>query len=389
MNSEVQCDVLVVGGGIHGVGVAQAAAAAGYSVKLCEQTTLAAGTSSKSSKLIHGGLRYLEQAQFKLVRESIHERELLLRIAPSLVQRHWFHIPVYPQTKRSGWWLRAGLSVYAVLGGLRRDTCYSSVPKAQWGNLDGLRTDGLQAVFRYSDAKTDDRLLTEAVMRSAESCGAELLCPVRVTRIQIDDDGCTSELDDSGMAVTCRSAVVVNAAGPWANRVIDLVQPEVRPCPVDLVQGTHIELPGEITQGSYYLESPQDGRAVFVMPWYGRTLVGTTEHVFEGDPGSVRPLDQEIEYLLAVTRHYFPERATELLDAWAGLRVLPAAQGAAFSRSRETQLPVDHPRRPRFISIFGGKLTGYRITAGKVMERLAATLPPRTRQARTEEMMLE
>ena len=158
--------------------------------------------------------------------------------------------------------------------------------------------------------------------------------------------------------------------------------------PVDNVQGTHLELPGTVERGCYYIEMPQDGRAVFVMPWKGRTLLGTTEHVYDGAPGDVKPLDQETDYLLEGYQRYFPSRQREVLHSWAGLRVLPAAEGAAFKRSRETQLPVDNSTTPRLLSIFGGKLTGYRATALKVMKKLDTTLPSVSRVADTAELPL-
>ena len=163
-----QYDLVVIGAGIHGVGVAQAAAAAGYSVLVLEQTGIASATSCRSSKLIHGGLRYLESGQLNLVRESLRERDILLRIAPQLVQLVPFYIPVYRHTARRPWQIRAGLALYAVLGNLRRHAWFAALPRVQWGNLDGLATENLQAVFRYQDAQTDDAALTQAVMRSAQ-----------------------------------------------------------------------------------------------------------------------------------------------------------------------------------------------------------------------------
>ena len=154
------CDVLVVGGGIHGVGVAQAVAAAGHQCSLVESRSLAAGTSSKSSKLIHGGLRYLENFDIGLVRESLQERERLVELAPHLVHRQPFIIPVYPSTSRRPWKLRAGLSLYAILSGLRKHTGFRRVPKSDWKQLDGLSTRDLQKVYQYWDAQTDDRKLT-------------------------------------------------------------------------------------------------------------------------------------------------------------------------------------------------------------------------------------
>ena len=385
------CDILVVGGGIHGVGVAQAAAAAGYKVVLVEKSALAAGTSSKSSKLIHGGLRYLESAEIGLVRESLRERELLIKIAPDLVKRQQFYIPVYGSTKRGAWTIRAGLSMYAVLAGMGSSVRFRKVPRSEWGSLDGLSLDDLKTVFQYSDAQTDDRLLTTAVMRSAEELGARLLCPAEFLSASIESGECRAQLRIDGNEHQLNAKAIVNAAGPWANSVLERITPRQSPFPVDNVQGTHLELPGEVKQGGYYMEMPQDQRAVFVLPWKGRVMLGTTEHMFDGDPANVCPLEQETEYLLEGYRQFFPGRSTEVLDAWSGLRVLPKAQGkdgAAFKRSRETQLPTDRDSKPRLVSIFGGKLTGYRATALKVVEQFRATLPGSRAIADTSELRL-
>src|ERR1700727_928495 len=157
-------DVVVVGGGIHGAGVLQAAAAAGHKALLIEKGALASGTSSRSSKLIHGGLRYLESGQFALVRESLHERAVHLRIAPDLVQLKAFFIPVYRETRRRPWQLKLGLWMYALLGGFDASMRFGSVPRREWSSLDGLETHGLEAVIRYHDAQTDDASLTRAVV---------------------------------------------------------------------------------------------------------------------------------------------------------------------------------------------------------------------------------
>ena len=381
-------DVAVIGGGIHGVGVAQAAAAAGYKVILFEQKSLASGTSSRSSKLIHGGLRYLESFEISLVRESLRERELLIKLAPDLVHRQDFYIPVYDTTKRPAWMMRAGLTMYSVLAGLGKSVRFESVPRKHWGDMDGITTEGLKKVFRYSDGQTDDRLLTQAVMKSAESLGAELVCPATVGRIEIGESECQIDFEQNQESRSIKALAIVNAAGPWANQVLETVTPKQKLMPVDNVQGTHLELPGKVERGCYYIEMPQDGRAVFVMPWKGRTMLGTTEHVYDGAPENVKPLDQEVGYLLEGYQRYFPSREREVLDSWSGLRVLPAADGEAFKRSRETQLPVDNSKTPRLLSIFGGKLTGYRATALKVMKKLDASLPNVSPIADTGELPL-
>src|SRR5271167_4239880 len=149
-------DVIIIGGGIHGAGVLQAAAAAGFRALLIERRALASGTSSRSSKLIHGGLRYLESGQFALVRESLRERAILLRIAADLVELKPFYIPVYRQTRRRPWQLKLGLGMYALLGGFNAGTRFGAVPRSEWAALDGLERQGLEAVVRYHDAQTDD-----------------------------------------------------------------------------------------------------------------------------------------------------------------------------------------------------------------------------------------
>lgn len=392
MAAEPGYDVAVVGGGINGVGVAQAAAAAGYSVVLLEKKKLAAGSSSKSSKLIHGGLRYLESLEFSLVHESLRERALLLQLAPDLVKLKPFYLPVYRTTRRPPWLVRTGLSLYAVLGRLAPAARFESIPKHRWQQLDGLITADLKAVFRYSDAQTNDALLTAAVMRSARDLGAELLMPARLVSAELLKAGCLINYQQGDDEGSLRARVLINAAGPWVNQVLATVSPGQKPCNIDLIQGTHIEVSGRLEHGIYYVEAPRDGRAVFVIPWGDHTMVGTTETRFRGDPDRAKPMHSEHAYLMRVLKHYFP-RFSECreLNAWAGLRVLAASEKHAFHRSRETMLHCDSrdSRRPRLVSIYGGKLTTYRATAEKVMRLIATALPERKPRADTKRLPLE
>ncbi|HWR88211.1 MAG TPA: FAD-dependent oxidoreductase [Acidiferrobacterales bacterium] len=383
-----QHDLVVIGAGIHGAGAAQAAAAAGYSVLVLEQTGIASATSCRSSKLIHGGLRYLESGQLNLVRESLRERDILLRIAPQLVRLVPFHIPIYHHTARRSWQIRAGLSLYALLGGLRQHAWFASLPRSQWEELDGLATENLQAVFRYQDAQTDDAALTQAVMRSAQSLGAELVVPGEFLAAQRTANGYAVRYRTPLGEAESHCTALVNATGPWINTVLARITPRVSPSAIELVQGTHIVLDGPLQRGAYYTEA-EDGRAVFVMPWRSMTLVGTTETRFSGDPAQVRPLTTEVEYLLRTFRRYFPERDMRVRDQFAGLRVLPLAQGAAFHRPRETLCRTDAPEQPRLVSIYGGKLTGYRATAQKALALLRAALPVRQVCADTATLRLE
>lgn len=387
------CDVVVVGGGIHGVGVAQAAAAAGHSVLLLEKSDLACGTSSRSSKLIHGGLRYLESAQWQLVRESLRERRILLNIAPELVRLVPFHLPVYRSTRRRPWQLRLGLTIYAALAGFDRTTRFGSVPRREWDRLDGLETQGLVTVLRYLDGQTDDALLTRSVMASAEKLGAELALPAAFVDAELTNEGAEVRFTRRGRPEEVRARVLVNAAGPWANTVATRISPTAVLPAVELVQGAHLIVPGELARGVYYVESPRDGRAVFVMPWYGRILIGTTETRFRGNPEQVAPLAAERHYLLSILRRYFPSfRHSGVAgnhQAFAGLRVLPVGKGHAFHRSRETMLITDRETRPRSLSIYGGKLTGWRATAEHVMQRIAGSLPERRARADTTRLRIE
>lgn len=379
-------DVVVVGAGIHGTGVAQAAAAAGYDVLVLEQSAIAAGTSSRSSKLIHGGLRYVETGRLRLVRESLRERELLLRLAPTLVRRTRFHIPIYAHSTHSALAIRAGLSLYALLGGWRRDTRFTTVARDAWPALDGLVTDGLEAVLCYYDAQTDDAELTRAVMRSAASLGARIECPARFVAARAADGAMSIEYTVAGATRRCTASALVNAAGPWVNSVLAAIHPAVPPLAIELVQGAHIVIGGRLARGAYYVEA-HDRRPVFVLPHGAHTLIGTTETLHPGPPAPVQAHAHEIVYLQETLARYFPDADTQVLAAFAGLRVLPHAGGPYGARPRDTVLHID-AAAPRVLSIYGGKLTGYRATAEKAVRRLAGLLPVRTPQAKTVELML-
>lgn len=382
-------DIVIVGGGIQGVAVAQAAAARGYTVLVLEKTALAAGTSSRSSKLIHGGLRYLEYGQFSLVYESLRERADWLRLAPSLVKLSPFYIPIYQDTSRNTLTIRAGLSLYALLAGVGKSARFRTVPKSEWEQLDGLTTQGLKQVFQYWDAQTDDRLLTQALIHSAQSLGAELLCPAEFIHAKLSPTICEIDYSQNGSTEHCTAAVLVNAAGPWVNRVVHRIDPPPPEYPVDLVQGSHLVLEGSLNRGCYYLESLADRRAVFVLPWYQHILLGTTETLFNDDPEKSTPLATEEAYLLDCFRHYFPERETTIREKFSGLRVLPAGQDAASRRSREIYLQCDTLEKPRVVSIYGGKLTVCRATAQKVLHTIMPALPERTPRADVSKLKLE
>ena len=268
----------------------------------------------------------------------------------------------------------------------------ANVPRAHWDALDGLDTSELETVLCYHDAQTDDQALTGAVVRSAQALGARLLCPAQLTGASLFEDGVELHYTQQLREQRCRARVLVNAAGPWADALAQRVTPAIAVPALERVQGAHIVLPGSIERGIYYVESPRDGRALFVMPWRGALMIGTTETRFHGDPATVTPSHAEIHYLLGVLKHYFPRYrhsgSEDITGSFAGLRVLPGGAGHAFHRSRETLLVPDRTLRPRLLSIYGGKLTTYRAVAQRALGRIASSLPQRRALERTDQLPL-
>ena len=385
-------DVLVIGAGIHGAGVAQAAAAAGYSVLVLEKNNIGSGTSSKSSKLIHGGLRYLESYQFSLVRKSLKERAVLCRLAPELVKLKPFYIPVYKKTSRRPLHIRIGLILYSILGGLHKDNLFKRILHKKVERLDGLNKTDLQQVYRYYDGQTNDKKLTQAVMKSAQQLGAELYCPVEISLIDKIDTGFSLTFKEQGVDKKVQAKVVINAAGPWVNEIHKLVSTEVSSLDVELVQGTHIIIDTPAPSGIYYLEAV-DQRAVFVMPYEFegkiRTMIGTTEKLYQGNADDVKVTEEEIDYLVNVYKTYFPEYLNiNIIEKFAGLRVLPKNEGSnrsLFSRPRDTIL---HCALPQFLTLYGGKLTAYRSTSELVIKKIKPGLSKRKRIAYTDQLYL-
>lgn len=377
-------DVLVVGAGIQGAGVAEALTTAGHRVAILEQLGVAAATSSRSSKLIHGGLRYLESGQFRLVRECLRERRWLLAHKPQLVRMVPFYIPVYRYSKRPAWLVRLGLSLYALLAGVTNGySRFRSIPRDEWDNLSGLDTEELVTVYRYFDAQTDDAALTRDVVESAIDRGAHLICPGSLVGAELASYGMRVDYVADGQLNTLRARALVNCSGPWVADTNDRCNPAAPMPPLELVAGTHIQLPLSLGERIFYVEA-EDGRAVFVMPWQGKTLVGTTERRYHDDPRDLAPTIEEESYLLRTVQRYFPQTASlqvhNICGSFAGLRVLPQTQQSPFSRPRETLISCDNDKLPRVLAVAGGKLTSYRATARRVVKKLRPTLEAARRE---------
>ena len=378
-------DILIIGGGIYGCGIAQAAAASGYHTRLVEKKRIASGTSSQSTKLIHGGLRYLEQANLKLVYEGLSEREHLLRLAPELVSREWFYIPIYESSKRPAWMIGAGLLLYWLLSAGR--SRFKRIPRKHWPEvLPGLNQDGLKAILAYEDGATDDAALTRAVATSAESFGCVVSEQVEVKKAK-HDGSCWQVTLESGELIT--ATIVVNAAGPWVNKVCKQIKPAQAQQAIRLVQGSHLIL-NRICPGFIYTES-LDGRVMFFRPWKGKTLAGTTETMHTDGPSSIKPTAEEISHILNTYNHYFPAatcKKSDIIGTFCGLRALPESSGGAFSASRETVIHCDDEHHPSYIAVYGGKLTTYRKESEKVLRLISKKIKP-PHQADTKQIGLK
>jgi glycerol-3-phosphate dehydrogenase len=369
-------DLLVVGGGINGVGIARDAAGRGLRVLLVEQDDLAGATSSASSKLIHGGLRYLEYGAFRLVRQGLAEREVLLRMAPHLVRPLRLVLPHGPGS-RPRWLVRAGLLLYDRLGGAR------TLPATE--RLD-LRRDpagaplreGVRAGFAYADCRTDDARLTIVSARDAASRGAAIATRTALVSARREPDCWHAVLrGGDGMSREIQARVLVNAAGPWVLDVLARAGLATR-ARLRLVKGSHIVVQ-RLYEGEHgYLLQNDDRRIVFVLPFEREfSLIGTTELPFSGDPAEARITEDEIAYLCRAVARWFraPPDPADVVWSYAGVRPLYEDRARNTSAvSRDYVLDLDTAGAPA-LSIFGGKLTTFRRVAEHALARLAPHLP--------------
>ncbi len=372
-------DVLVVGGGINGAGIARDAAGRGLSVTLCEKGDLGGATSSASSKLIHGGLRYLEYYEFRLVREGLLERERLLATAPHIIWPLDFVLP-HENSVRPAWMIRLGLLLYDHLAPRKR------LPATRGVRLDRhpagapLKA-GLRRGFIYADCWVEDSRLVVLNARDAAERGARILTRTRLAQAVRAGDAWSCELiGPDGRRETVVARVLVNAAGPWVEGVLNQAVGVNSAKQVRLIKGSHIVLPRLHDGAEAYILQNTDRRIVFAIPYEGRfTLVGTTDVPFDGDPGRVHIAPDETEYLVAVVNRYFRRQVTPADVVWSYAGVRPLFDDAAKSASAVTRdyvLDVDAgPDRPALLSVFGGKITTSRRLAEHAMEKLQPHLP--------------
>ncbi|APZ92015.1 glycerol-3-phosphate dehydrogenase/oxidase [Fuerstiella marisgermanici] len=363
-------DMLIIGGGIYGSWTACHAARSGLKVALIEKDDWGSATSQSSSKLLHGGLRYLETYEFGLVRKSLHERRELNRLVPHLVRPLRFLLPVYRDSRVGRWKLKAGLWMYDRLAGSGQPVGpHQSFSAQQIVQTEpALAADQLVGGFSYGDCGTDDARLTLEVVATAIEAGAVACNDVTAQSLLTEGDKVTGAVvrdNSTGAEVEVSAKVVVNAAGPWVFRQFGLEQ---NTDDVRLTKGVHLVMPALHSDHAVLLTSKQDGRVFFLIPWYGRTLLGTTDTDFKDDPASVRVEPDDISYLLAAANSYLktPWTTDDIIAAFAGLRTLQNEAGKSASKvSREWA--VEETKRGLFTSV-GGKYTSARVDAGGILE---------------------
>lgn len=391
-------DLLIIGGGITGAGAARDAARRGLKVCLVDQEDLASGTSSRSSKLVHGGLRYLENLEFALVFEAVSERRVLTEIAPHLVAPMGFLFPVYKRSRRSVFTVNLGMWVYDGLSLFRSPRIHQNLGAKAVAEVEPmLGQDGLKGAPLYWDCSTDDARLTLESALDAVSQGAVVLTWTKVTGLLHNDQGRVSgvKVRDqlSGEEREISANAVINATGPWSDKTRQLSAPaaadRLRP-----TKGVHIVVNASRLKVNHAVVCfhPTDGRVLFAIPWGEQTYIGTTDTDFEGDPTQVCADRDDVRYLIAAANFYFPSAALtegDVIATWAGVRPLIGAEAAANESkvSREHEIRVDPDM---LITIAGGKLTTYRRMAGEVVDQavsllmLAGKLPGELRPPRTD-----
>jgi glycerol-3-phosphate dehydrogenase len=371
-------DLLVVGGGINGAGIARDAAGRGLSVLLCEQDDLAAHTSSASTKLIHGGLRYLEQLQFALVRKALIEREILLGSAPHLMRPLRFVLP-HDAHQRPAWMISAGLFLYDHLARRRRLAGSARIDLRRHAAGAALKTQYVQG-FVYSDGWTDDARLVVLNAIDARERGALILTRTRCEKLEVARGHWVATLVSASGPQTITARAVANATGPWVSRFAREAAPVSVCHSVRLVKGSHIVVPRLYAHRFAYLLQNDDHRIVFAIPYEREfTLIGTTDVEYTGDPTAVRIEPDEVDYLCAAVSRYFakPVRPDDVVWSYSGVRPLlddDAADPASVTRDYALELD---PHPAPILNVFGGKITTYRKLAESAVDILARELGSR------------
>jgi glycerol-3-phosphate dehydrogenase len=370
-------DLFVIGGGINGTGIARDAAGRGLSVVLCEKDDLAQGTSSRSGKLVHGGLRYLEYYEFRLVREALIEREVLLNTASHIIWPMRFVLPHSP-LDRPAWLVRLGLFLYDNLGGRRKLPGTRTLKlrhSPEGAPLKDMYTKG----FEYSDCWVDDSRLVVLNAVDAAKNGAEVLTRTACTSARREGDMWNDSVNGPGGARSFKARAIVNAAGPWVNDIVGRVTGTNSARKVRLVKGSHIITPKFWEGTQAYLVQNHDKRVIFINPYEGdKALIGTTDVAYEGTPDDVAVDEGEIEYLLAAVNRYFKQElcADDIVQSFSGVRPLyDDGAGNPSAVTRDYVLDLETIGGAPLLNVFGGKITTFRKLAEHAVQKLERFFP--------------
>jgi glycerol-3-phosphate dehydrogenase len=373
--SEVTCDVVIIGGGINGAAVARDAAGRGLRVFLAERDDYGGATSSASSKLIHGGIRYLEQGHVRLVRESLRERAVILTIAPHLTRPLRFVLPVTRSQPRPAWMVNIGLRVYDLLAGSARVAPVGSLPRSRWNEASELKQCDMRALLHYPDVLVDDSRLVLETLLDARARRATIRSRATVEEITPRQDGYSVAVRQNGNVETIATRIVVNAAGPWADKFVPKTTGGPR-LGLKLVRGSHlvIHAPPNAPDHAYTLQN-HDGRVIFVLPWLaGLRVIGTTDAVHDTSPDAVRCDQIERAYMIDAYNRAFrtPIGLRDIVWEWSGVRPLfDDGETSASKVSRESTIDVRRNGSGALVSLLGGKLTTHRKLAEEVFDELA------------------
>ena len=385
-------DCLVIGGGIHGVGVLHDLGTRGITrTLLVEKSTLGSGTSSKSTKLIHGGLRYLKNPwDIPLVYEGLQERALLLELAPELCKPIEFLFPVFEGGGMPAWMVKIGLTMYDTLAGSRNIQRHRTVDPAEAKSLvPGLKTDSMRKIFSFWDGQTDDIALTRLVANSAVSLGAKIQTKTKVVGISKQDDCWLVSLreGEDGTTTTVRTKTVVNAAGPWADELLKTAN--LKPIYQGVnIRGSHLLIEDLGLKAGVFLQSPpkegRPNRILFLLPWQGKTMIGTTE-AHQENPDECAMSEEECAYMLECINYYMDRKFSiqDIEQQFAGMRWLARQPGKSMNNTSRSHKVTTHKNGelPLF-TIYGGKLTAYRKLCEEVAAKVAKSVdnhtPPST-----------
>jgi glycerol-3-phosphate dehydrogenase len=372
------CDLLVVGGGVNGTGIARDAAGRGLSVVLCEQDDLAAHTSSASTKLIHGGLRYLEEFHFSLVRKALREREVLLAAAAHIMRPLHFVMP-HAAHLRPAWMIRAGLFMYDHLAPRRRLGASTAIDLRTHIAGAALK-DSYRRGFVYSDGQVDDARLVVLNALDAQARGATILTRTRCERLMPCGAGWNASLRAASGEYRVAARALVNATGPWVSTFLAAATPGRAAHQVRLVKGSHVVVPRLFAHRFAYIFQNEDRRIVFAIPYeHDFTLLGTTDVDYQGDPAAVRIDASEVSYLCALANRYFRQQIAPADVVWSYSGVRPLLEDESsdpMSVTRDYALELERQPAP-LLSVFGGKITTYRRLAEDAVSLLTAALGTR------------